>query len=142
MEPTTDDPTAYLASLPPGRREEMTELDQRISKAMTGHSRVLWKGVFWGGTEQTIIGYGDLQTTGSKGKVVDWFMVGLALQKNHISVYVNAVRDGRYLAEAYADRLGKVKVGRASIALKRLEDLDLEAFTEVLEGAREQMDTK
>lgn len=139
MERTSKDPTAYLSSLPDGTRETMECLDDLIADVFAGHPRTVWEGVFWGGSEQTIIGYGDLTTTQSRGRVVEWFMVGLALQKRHYSLYVNAVDGKRYLAEAYADRLGKVKVGKSSIGFAALDDVDLTVLTELLERARNQL---
>jgi hypothetical protein len=98
---------------------------------------VVWEGVFWGGTEQQIIGYGDLLQPRPRGEAVEWFVVGLARQKKAISVYVNAVDDGRYLLSAYAGRLGKARTGSASLSFRRPEDLDLEAFTELVRRAGE-----
>ena len=43
-----------------GCSDDMRLLDSVITSAMPGRSRTLWEGVFWGGTEQQIIGYGDL----------------------------------------------------------------------------------
>ncbi len=40
-----------------------------------------------------------------------------------------------YLAHRYADRLGKVKLGAASIGFRRLEDLDLVVLTELVTEA-------
>ncbi len=54
MERTGKDPSAYIELLPAERREEMSRLDALISARMEGHSRALWAGTFWGGTEQTI----------------------------------------------------------------------------------------
>jgi hypothetical protein len=99
--------------------------------AMPGTSRRLWVGTFWGGTHQEIVGYGDVTQTGSDGKQVEWFTIGLARQAKHLSLYVNAVEDGQYLARRWADRLGKVKVGSASITFRRLEDLDLAMLREL-----------
>jgi hypothetical protein len=141
MRKTTTDPTAYIASLPDDIRPSFETLDTLITDIMEGHSRVMWEGVFWGGTEQSIIGYGDLTMTQSKGRKVEWFMVGLALQKNHISVYVNAVEDGQYVAEKYQSELGKVKVGKASIAIKRLDDVNLDTLAQVITIARDQLTT-
>jgi hypothetical protein len=63
----------------------------------------------------------------------------LAAQKNHISVYVNAADADGYLVKKYADRLGKARVGSASIAFKSVADIDLDVLRELLEAAREQM---
>jgi hypothetical protein len=68
---------------------------------------------------------------------VDWFIAGLAAQKNYITVFVTAVEEGAYLAERYADRLGKVKVGRTTVSFKRLADVDLKVLLELIRRARE-----
>ena len=138
MEKTRRNPTVYLESLPDGPRDVMKRLDHVIAGVMKGRSRALWEGVFWGGTNQTIIGYGDVGTVQSRGKTVAWFMVGVALQKKYFSIYINAVEHGQYVAETYRSTLGKVKVGKASISFKRLEDLDLRALRTVLAIARDQ----
>ena len=49
-------PDEHLASFPDGIREQMVELDRLISASFAGRSRTLWESVFWGGTDQHIIG--------------------------------------------------------------------------------------
>jgi hypothetical protein len=137
VQPVATSPDEHIASQPEQWREAMAALDATIVAAMPGRCRVLWEGVFWGGTEQRIIGYGDLVQPRPRGDDVEWFVVGLAGQSKHLSVYVNAVDDGRYLGQHYADRLGKVKVGSASIAIRRLDDLDLGVFAEMIGRAHE-----
>ena len=88
-----------------------------------------------GGTQQRIIGYGEYRSVSRGGGEVEWFKVGLARQKAHISLYVNAVEDGRYLVQAFADRLGKAKVGSANVAFKRLADLDRDVLLELVRRA-------
>ena len=128
-------PDAYLASLPDEHRDTLTLIDRTIHRALSGRRRVLWQGVFWGGTHQSIIGYGHIDQTGSSGDTVEWFLVGLARQKRNYTIYVNAAVDNAYLAHSYADRLGKVKFGAASIGLRRLEDIDLVVLTELVTEA-------
>ena len=128
-------PDAYLASLPDEHRETLESVDRAIHRALPDRQRVLWQGVFWGGTQQSIIGYGHIEQTGSSGNTVEWFLVGLARQKRNYSIYVNATVDNAYLAHRYADRLGKVKLGAASIGFRHLEDLDLVVLTELVTEA-------
>jgi hypothetical protein len=89
----------------------------------------------WGGTQQRIIGYGSHRYVNRSGKDVEWFVIGLARQKQHLSLYVNAVEDGAYLVQGYADRLGRVKVGSANVTFRRLADLDLAVLRELLDRA-------
>jgi hypothetical protein len=106
---------------------------------MKGHERVLWEGRLWGGSEQRVIGYGSYRYVNRNGGGVDWFIVGLARQKKHISVYVNAAEDGAYLVQRYASRLGRVKVGSANVTFRRLSDIELPVLLEMVARARELM---
>jgi hypothetical protein len=136
MRRTETDPADFIASLPEGAREDIATLDAEIAALMEGHERVLWEGVMWGGTEQRIIGYGAQRYVNRSGNQVDWFLIGLAKQKDHLSLYVNAAHEGDYIAHRFAGRLGKVKVGSANITFKRLSDVDLPTLRELLTAAR------
>jgi hypothetical protein len=139
MERTDTDPDVFFASLPEPRRNDLERVDAVLSKVMKGHSRVLWGGTFWGGSEQSIIGYGDYTYQRSDKKTVDWFILGLAPQKNYNSIYINASDDDGYLIQKYADRLGKAKVRSAAVTFKSADDLDLEVLEEVATLARDRM---
>ncbi|WP_137843032.1 hypothetical protein [Microbacterium sp. 2FI] len=125
MEKSAASVDEFLASLPDDRQGDMVLLDRLIVERMPDAERVLWEGVFWGGSEQRIIGYGDWSYTRSDRTRVDWFRVGLGMQKNHISVYLNATEDGQYLAKKYGGRLGAVKIGSAAVSFRRVEGVDL-----------------
>lgn len=137
MQKVDTNPDEHLAAFPEDDRDTMLSLDRLISEAMPGRSRVVWSGTFWGGTEQHIVGYGDILQPRPRGKEVEWFAVGLARQKNHYSLYVNAIEDGKYLIASYADRLGKVKLGASSIGFKTLDDIDIDVLGELLRRANE-----
>lgn len=135
MEPVTDDVDDYLRAA--GRAAEMTVLDGWITAELPGLSRVLWRGRMWGGTDQTIIGYGKLRQKRSRGADVDWFLIGLAEQAEHLSVYVNAVEDGKYLLQQRAERLGRVKVGAAALTFSTVEHLEHAEFRSLISRAGE-----
>lgn len=137
MERSTTTPDEFLDSLPTGTREDLRTIDAVLAPVFSGHERVLWEGVFWGGTQQRIVGYGVYRYRGRSGAEGEWFVVGLAAQKGHLSLYVSATEDGQYLVKRYADRLGKVKIGSANVTFKRLADLDLPAVIELATRARD-----
>ena len=137
MQRSTTNPDDHIASLPDGVRDDIATLDAAISEVMAGQERVLWEGVFWGGTEQRIIGYGSYRYKGRSGAEGEWFIVGLAAQKNYLSVYVNATDDGQSVAKTYAPRLGKVKASSANLQFKRVADIDLDVLREIVTRARE-----
>ena len=95
----------------------------------------MWEGVFWGGSEQQIIGYGNYSYQRSDKTQVKWFIVGLTRQKNYFSVYVNAVEGKTYLAERYGPQLGKVKIGKSSISFRNRADINLDVLREMIEHA-------
>jgi hypothetical protein len=139
MQRTSTPPDELIASLPDGVRDDIAALDAHLSRVFAGHERVLWEGPMWGGTEQRIIGYGAYRYEGRSGASGEWFVVGLAVQKAHVSLYVSGAEDGESLAKRYATRLGKVKVGSANVTFKRLADLDLAVAVEMAERARDLM---
>jgi hypothetical protein len=141
MERTDTSPDEFISTLPDSVRDDVATLDVLLSEVFAGHERVMWEGPMWGGTAQRIIGYGALLQARPKGDPIDWFQVGLALQKNYISLYVSGVDDGQYLVKQYADRLGKVKVGSANVTFTRLADVDQAALREMVARARELLDT-
>ena len=139
MQRSSTPPDDFIASLPDGVRDDIAVLDAQLARIFEGHERVLWEGPMWGGSEQRIIGYGTYHYKGRSGAEGEWFIVGLAAQKAHLSLYVSGAEDGQSLAKRYADRLGKVKVGSANVSFNRLADLDLPVVLEMAERARDLM---
>jgi hypothetical protein len=136
MERSSRTPDEHIASLADGVREDVATLDAVVADEMAGLERSLWEGVFWGGSQQAIIGYGAYHYRGRSGADGDWFIVGLAAQKNHLSLYVNAVGDGQSLVKVYAPRLGRVRAGSANLQFKRAADVDLDVLREMVRRAR------
>ncbi|HEX6286614.1 MAG TPA: DUF1801 domain-containing protein [Acidimicrobiia bacterium] len=135
MERTDRDVDAFLASIEGRPGEDIRRLDAAIVERMRGAERYLYEGKFWGGSDQQIVGYGVMDYENRSGENVEWFVVGLAAQKNYISMYVNAVKDGRYLLREYEKELGKAKVGSASISFGSLDDVDLDGLLALVEEA-------
>jgi hypothetical protein len=137
MEKVDTPPDEFLGSLPDEIRGPMTELDAIITSCLPGRARVLWEGSFWGGSDQRIIGYGAIEQPRPRGETVDWFLAGLARQQRYFSLYINAVLDGAYLLDQYADRLGTVKTGSASLSFSGLDDVDLDQLKALLTQAHD-----
>lgn len=137
MERTATDVNGYLERVEGERGEDIRHLDELIREQLPRAERHLYEGKLWGGTDQQIVGYGILDYRNKSGDDVQWFLVGLAAQKDHISMYVNAVEDGQYLLAQYEGRLGKAKLGSASISFTSLDDVDIAALGELLSRAGE-----
>jgi hypothetical protein len=129
----------YIDELPDNYKSDVSEINKAISEHMPGITPKMWEGVFWGGSEQSIIGYGDMTYTRSDKKIVEWFSVGLSLQKNYISVYITATDDGMYVVKKYSDKLGRVKTGSSSVSFKKLDDVNLDELLKLVDIAYDQL---
>ena len=126
----------YLNELDEKDQDTIIRLDQMLTKQFGRDNRNIWEGKFWGGSQQQIIGYGEIPIKGKTDETC--FMVGLARQKAYFSLYVNAVEDKTYLAKKYQGQLGKVKVGSSSISFKQFDDIDLPTLEKVFNIAYQQ----
>lgn len=119
------DPDDYINKLDEPRKSEIVALDKLIRKTLPKFDRKLYG---------SIIGYGGMRYKSKSGREGDWFTVGLASQKNYISLYICAV-DGKefeYLAEKHKSWFPKASIGRSCISFKRLEDIDTANVVKIL----------
>ena len=136
MEKVETSPEDYIANQEPEISAVLDELHTLIKAALPDQDCCMWEGVFWGGSEQRIIGYGNFSYVRSDKKKVEWFQIGLTRQKNYFSIYVNAVEGRKYLAEIYRSKLGKVKTGKSNVSFRNIDDVNLDVLREMIEHAR------
>jgi hypothetical protein len=117
----------HIDSLPEGREEIVRAVHERVRAAAPELDVKMWT--------DKIIGYGTYHYRYASGREGDWFPIGLANNKQYVSLYICAADDDGYLAEQNADRLGKVSVGKSCIRFKRLEDIDLDVVSELCRRA-------
>lgn len=78
-----------------------------------------------------VLGYGEIPyTTASYTDKIP--ILSIAPQKNNMSIYVMAWKDGQNLVEIYAGQLGKVSCGKSCIRFKKFSDLNLEELQKLL----------
>ncbi len=119
-------PNEYLAHIDDERKEDMNTLHQLIQKTVPDLKPQIISGM---------IGYGKYHYKTKSGREGDWSLILLSNRKNYISVYVCAVKDGKYIAETNKDRLGKVSVGKSCIRFKKLSDINLDVLKELIKEA-------
>lgn len=118
-----------------GEREpEMRELDALIRKAAPSLKPQLHAGM-----SITMLGYGLFEYKTKSGSGGEWPAVAIAPQKNYLSLYICAVKDGKYITEVYEDRLGKVSCGKSCIRFKKYEDLNTDTVVEILTDIEKDM---
>ncbi len=115
----SDEIEAWFAAAGP-REQELRRADALVMQAAPGIDRQLVPA----GSGQ-MLGYGLMPYRPRSAKEPTmWPLISLAAQKRHLSLYVCAVVDGGYLAEARAERLGKVSCGKSCIRFTSLDKVD------------------
>lgn len=105
------------------------ELDRLISETVPGLERS-----FYSGNSINMIAYGLFPYKTTKEQYL-WPVIGLAPQKGSINVYVSGLTFAMPICEFYQDKLGKVSAGKSCIRIKKIENLNIEEFKNLLKDA-------
>ena len=80
-----------------------------------------------------MLGYGTYHYKYASGREGDWMIIGLANQKNYISLYA-CMSDGKsYVAEKHKKDLPKANIGKSCVRFRKLEDIDLGVIKQLLQ---------
>ena len=116
-----DTPEAYVDGLPEPRREDIGRLHARVREVAPTMAASAKEGM---------LSYGTYRYKYASGREGEWFVLGIASQKNYISLYAPTLNLEPYLA-----RLPKADIGRGCSRFKRLDDLDLGVIDEVIRAS-------
>lgn len=125
---TADTLEAYL-DFDPDRRSDLIEFHQLMRRTAPNLKRYFHRGTPAGepGMRMNLIGYGK-----SIDWPINWPVVGLALQKNYISVYVSVRKAGKPITQPYAGKLGELRMGENNFSFVRFADLNIPALSSLL----------
>jgi len=117
----------YITSHPEPKRSEMLELHQHILRVLPKCK--LW---FLDGKDDTgkivsnpNIGYGSYNIQYADGSTREFYQIGLSANTSGISVYILGIRDKKYLAQTYGEKLGKAGVTGYCIKFKTIKDINV-----------------
>lgn len=116
-------PEEYISQLAEPRRTQVAALDRLIREAVPSLAPFIHQGM---------LAYGPFHYRYASGREGDWYRVGVASNKQYISLYACAADQRGYVAERYKTRLPKANIGKSCVRFKRLDDLDPQALTELL----------
>lgn len=106
-------------------KELLIQLDEIIRSAAPSLKRELYENY-----SITLLGYGSgLYKLTKKGKLP---IISMAPQKNTVNVYFMAYKDGKSIVDTYASKLGKVSCGLGTVRIKKIEDLKIEEFKNMI----------
>lgn len=111
------------------KEADLRAVDRLIVEAAPQLKRQLFAG-----KSITMIGYGEMdwQTQSASGV---WPLIGMAPQKDYISLYVAAEKEGVPLATLYQDRLGKTNNGKNCIRFRKLADVSIKQLQQAVHDA-------
>jgi len=116
-------PAEYIAKLDEPRKTEIAAIDALIRKTAPKLQPFIHSGM---------LAYGPWHYKYSSGREGDWFRIGLASNKNYISLYICAGDDSAYIPEQFKAALPKASIGRSCVRFKRLGDLDPAALKKLI----------
>jgi hypothetical protein len=118
-------------------RTDLQKLDKLLRTFAPGLKRYFHKGTPAGepGMRFKMIGYGKSHYLAKSGQQVEWPVVGVALQKSYISIYLSVTKDGASLVQSYAGKLGECRVGRNNFSFVRFDDLNFATVSALLAEA-------
>jgi Domain of unknown function (DU1801) len=120
-------PAEYLAKLEEPRKSEIAALHKMIRKLAPKLAPFIHAGM---------LAYGPCHYKYASGRESDWFRIGIASNKNYMSLYICATDGKTYIAEKFKKALPKASIGKSCVRFKRLSDLDEAALAKLIrEGA-------
>lgn len=125
----------YIAAIEnEDRRADCQSLLDMMAQ-MTG-----WEPKIWGTTLKSgIVGFGEYHYKYESGREGDALRLGFSSRAANISIYI---MPGYQDFEDELSRLGKHKIGKACLYIKRLSDVDEDVLKEIMQKGLEQMAEK
>lgn len=94
----------------------------------------------WGGTlKSAIVGFGSYHYTYDSGREGDALRIGFANRAQSLTIYI---MPGYHEFSDELSRLGKHKIGKSCLYIKRLSDVDLDVLKEMLKKGLDMMAEK
>jgi hypothetical protein len=119
--PSSASVDAYIDAIEDdSRRSDCLEVVRLMSR-ITGKPPVLWGG--------SIVGFDTYHYVYASGNSGDWPIVGFSSRKANLTLYIMAGFD-RY--DELMDRLGKYKIGKSCLYLKKLSDVDADVLEDLI----------
>jgi hypothetical protein len=93
----------------------------KIMSDITGEVPRMW------GT--SIIGFGKYHYVYESGREGDWFVMGFSPRKQNLTLYIMS---GFKEYDSLLSKLGKYKLGKSCLYIKKLSDIDIDVLKKIL----------
>ena len=99
-----------------------------LMQEVTGEEPAMWG--------DSIVGFGSYTYKYASGRTGDWMMVGFSPRKQNLTLYI---MPGFEQYDKLLNRLGKHKLGKSCLYIKKLEDVDQNVLRELVKQSVEYM---
>lgn len=126
--PTDQSVELFLAGIDDAQKRQDCQAISEIMREVTGAEPRMWG--------ENIVGFGSYHYRYATGREGDWPLTGFSPRKQNLTLYLS------YGFEQHGElmqRLGKHKVGKACLYIKRLSDVDQNALRELVQRSVEQL---
>lgn len=110
-----------------GVKDEQRNVDclavLELMKELSGEPAVMWG--------KSIIGFGSFRYRG-KTSEGDWFPVGFSPRKQDLTLYLHCILEEQ---SALLEKLGKHKIGKSCLHIKKLEDIHIPTLKKLIKTA-------
>jgi hypothetical protein len=118
---TTASVPDYLAGIADaGQRADCQSL-VKIMRKLTKSPPKMWGA--------SMVGFGTYRYKYPSGREGEWFLIGFSPRKQNLSIHVMA---GLHTVVDLLPSLGKYKLGKSCLYVKRLDEVDLDVLKEIL----------
>jgi hypothetical protein len=117
---------AFLDSLGDEKKKQDSYRILELMKQVTGEEAQMWG--------ESIVGFGSYHYKYASRREGDWFLTGFSPRKQAITLYIMA---GFEQYDHLMNQLGKYKIGKACLYVKKLEDIDIQALRELVKQSVE-----
>ena len=122
--PTDRQVSSYLQGIEdPSRREDCREV-AALMEEITGEPPVMWG--------QSLVGFGKYRYKYASGREGEWFKTGFSSRKQHLTVYIAGYLENH---SDILERLGKFKMGKGCLYIKRLTDVEKQVLKDLIENS-------
>lgn len=124
----------HIASQPEPKRADMLQLHNLMLQILPEGK--LWFDSGVDSNNKTVanptIRYGFFVIKYANGSTRDFFQIGVSANKTGISVYILGLKDKKYLAQTYGEKIGKASVTGYCIKFKALKDINIDVLEEAI----------
>jgi len=116
-------PEEYIAQVEEKRRDDIQKLHDLVREVAPELEPTM---------DCKMLGYGKMKYKYASGREGESIKIGIANNKQYISLYCCAADDKGYVAERYKERLPKASIGKSCVRFKQVSDLDEDVLRELI----------